>query len=95
MRPLEAFTNTNKLSYVVRGTCESSIGETFTLRVGEEFQQQLTCSNNIFSEVIDISDVRAKPAHLVVIQGQRMDTESVDNQMTLAPPAGLCYRRFG
>ena len=29
VRPLEAFTNTNKLSYVVRGTCESSIGENF------------------------------------------------------------------
>ena len=84
-KPLEAFTDTNKLLYPVSGICESSIGETLTLTVGEDFQQQLTCSNNAFSEVIDISEVRANPAHLVVIQGQRMDTESVDNQMTLAP----------
>ena len=84
-RPLEAFTDSNKLVYPVSGICESSIGETLTLTVGEEFRQQLTCSNNAFSEAIDISEVRANPARLVVIQGQRMDTESVDNQMNLAP----------
>ena len=86
-RPLLSFTDLNKTSYTVSGVCDSNVAGAVTLTIGSSLSQQLTCLNNRFSENVDVSLVREKPTSLVVIHGNQIDYDSINNLMTLAPVA--------
>ena len=80
--------DTNKRSYLVSGVCDSSESVVVTLTVGEDsvapvINQDLTCSGNRFSELLDfdLSGVTADPVTIRVVQGTNFDTATVANEI--------------
>ena len=71
---LTPLTEANKLIYLVSGICDSSELGVVTVTAGEnsaspEMSQEVTCSGNRFSELLDLSGVTADPATIRVVKG--------------------------
>ena len=78
----------NKEAYPVSGICDSSESGLVTVTVGEDsaslvISQNVTCSDNRFSESLDVSGVTAESVVVTVTQGTNSDTATVANEIRL------------